>query len=199
MPQTQAFVGVADHGGWAILVTAACDGTLIDRRRVELVEDSLPALPHHHECQLLPVDDAIALVQRVRASAEKHAALALSSLAARIPDIGGIALRARQALPETTAERIKDYRARNVADWVMYRTALACAAQARGWPVYWYDAKTVASSASRALRLDDFDAYFAALRAAVGPPWNADHKIALAAAIAAAAALASESRAQPIS
>ena len=37
----------------------------------------------------------------------------------------GIALRQCPALPPTIAERIKDYRAQNVADWVMYRKALA--------------------------------------------------------------------------
>jgi hypothetical protein len=33
-------------------------------------------------------------------------------------------------LPPTIAERIKDYRAQNVADWVMYRKALSAAAEA---------------------------------------------------------------------
>jgi hypothetical protein len=30
-------IGISDHGGWAVLVTAGADGTLLDRRRVELV------------------------------------------------------------------------------------------------------------------------------------------------------------------
>jgi hypothetical protein len=179
-------VGVSDHGGWAVLVTVARDGTLLDRRRVELVEESLPAIPHHHEAQMLPMDAAVALVERVRASAEKHAALALSDLAIAVPNVLGIALRTRPALPATIAERIADYRARNVADWVMYRDALARAAEARGWPVYWYDAKKVAALAAQALHIQDFDAYFHRMRAEVGPPWNADHKLAMAAAIAAA-------------
>jgi hypothetical protein len=41
-------VGVSDHGGWAILITVRGDGTFVDRRRVELVDDELPKLPHHH-------------------------------------------------------------------------------------------------------------------------------------------------------
>lgn len=176
-------IGVSDHGGWAVLVTVARDATLLDRRRVELVDDALPGLPHHHEGQLLPIDGAVALVERVRASAERHAIAALAAVAAVVPRILGIALRSRPPLPPTVAERIRDYRARNVADWVMYREALACAAEARGWPIHWYDKKRVLSSASQALHVENLDAYFSEVRKAVGPPWNQDHKLAFAAAI----------------
>ena len=182
-------IGVSDHGGWAVLVTATRDGTLLDRRRVELVDETLPSLPHHHEGQLLTMDGAVALVERVRASAERHAILALDAVATAAPHILGIALRTCPQLPATIAERIKDYRARNVADWVMYRKALASAAQARGWPIHWYDAKKVVALASLALHVENFDARFLQVRRAVGPPWNKDHKLAMAAAIVTATAL----------
>ncbi len=189
MTENGGVIGVSDHGGWAVLVTVTRDGTLLDRRRVELVDDSLPALPHHHEGQGLPVDKAVALVERVRASAERHSVLALDAVAVPVRSILGVALRNCQQLPPTIAERIKDYRARNVADWVMYRRALATAAAARGWPVYWYDAKQVVSAASLALRVENFDDRFLQMRSAIGPPWNNDHKLAMAAAIVAANAL----------
>jgi hypothetical protein len=131
-----------------VLVTASRDGTLLDRRRVELVDDSLPAIPHR---------------------------------------IGGVALRSGQPLPPAVAERIKDSRARNVADWVMYREILAAAAVGRGWPVYWYDPKQVLEAASQALGIDDFEVHFLLMRRSVGPPWSSDHKLAMAAAIVAAA------------
>jgi hypothetical protein len=185
MSRDGGIIGVSDHGGWAVLVTAARDGTLLDRRRVELVDGSLPAIPHHHEGQVLPVDEAIALVERVRASAEMHAAEALDAVAKAAPHSAGIALRQRPQLPPTIAERLKDYRARNVADWVMYRNALASAADARGWAVHWYDPKTVFSDAGKALGVQSFDAYFLRMRKSVGPPWNKDHQLALAAAIVA--------------
>ena len=158
--ESGGIVGVSDHGGWAVLVTMTRDGTLLDRRRVELVDETLPGLPHHHEGQMLPTDSAVALVERVRVSAEKHAVLALDAVATAVPHILGIALRNCPPLPPTIAERIKDYRARNVADWVMYRKALARAAAARGWPVHWYDAKKVLGSARQALRVENFDAHF---------------------------------------
>ncbi len=65
----------------------------------------------------------------------------------------------------------------------MYRQALADAALERGWGVHEYDTKTVLDSARQALGIDDLDAYFLTLRKSIGPPWDKDHKLALAAAI----------------
>lgn len=187
MAKGQGIIGVSDHGGWAVLVTVARDGALLDRRRVELVAEGLPKIPHHSEAQRLPLAEAVALVERVRASAEECAALALEEVAAAVPRIGGIALRACPTLPPTIAERLRDYHAQNNADWVMYRQALAAAAEARGWPVHWFDAKKVAAAASAALQVESLNAHFLRVRQAVGPPWNNDHKLAMAAAIAAGA------------
>ena len=179
-----AIIGVSDHGGWAVLVTVTASGALLDRRRIELVDEGLPSIPHHSEAQRLPLDEAVALVERVRLSAERHAKLGLAAVAMTVPArIVGIALRQCPELPPTIAQRITDYRAQNVADWVMYRKALAAAAEERGWAVHWYDAKKVLDSAGAALRTEDFA--FLELRKSIGPPWGKDHKLAMAAAIAA--------------
>jgi hypothetical protein len=188
MARDGGIVGVSDHGGWAILVTVAGDGTFLDRRRVALVDGDLPSLPHHSEGQALPIDEAVALVERVRASAGRHAGLALAAVAAAVAGpIRAIALRRCPPLPPTVAGRIRDYRAQNVADWVMYRQALAAAATARGWAVHWYEAQQVGKAAGEALRTTDPDAHLARLRKTLGPPWGADHRLAMAAAIAATA------------
>ena len=189
MSKNGGIIGGSDHGGWAVLVTAARDGTLLDRRRVELVGEGLPKIPHHSEGQRLPLDQAVELVERVRVSAERHAALALDAVTMAAPGIHGVALRERPQLPPTIAERIKDYRAQNVADWVMYRNALASAAEARGWRVHWYDAKSVLGAARLALRVENLDAHFLQVRRTIGPPWNYDHKLAMAAAIVTASAV----------
>ena len=190
MSKNAGIIGVSDHGGWAVLVTVARDGTLLDRRRVELVDDGLPKLPHHSEGQALPLDQAVELVERVRVSAEKNARLALDAVTSAVPRILGVALRKCPQLPPTIAARIQDYRAQNNADWVMYRQALASAAEARGWPVHWYDANSVWDAARQALRVENLDAHFLQVRRAVGPPWNRDHKLAMAAAIVTAPAAA---------
>jgi hypothetical protein len=194
MCEDHGIIGVSDHGGWAVLVTVAGDATLLDRRRVELVDADLPKIPHHSEGQSLPVDQAVALVERVRISAERHARLRLDEVATTLPGrILAVALRECPTLPPTVAERITDYRAQNVADWVMYRKALAAAAEARGWTVFWYDAKKVFYGAREALGIEDLDAYFLQLRSSIGPPWTKDHKVAMAAAVV--AGRASEARA----
>src|SRR5437764_13272873 len=111
--KTGGIIGVSDHGGWAVLVTAARDGMLLDRRRVELVDEGLPKLPHHSEGQRLPLDEAVELVERVRVSAEKHAVLALDAGTIAVQRILGCALRKRPRLPPTIPGRIKDHRAPN--------------------------------------------------------------------------------------
>src|SRR5260221_5154019 len=78
-------IGVSDHGGWAVLVTVAGDGTLLDRRRIELVDGDLPKIPHHSEGHGLPIDEAVALVERVRTAAERQAELGLEVLAMTLP------------------------------------------------------------------------------------------------------------------
>jgi hypothetical protein len=121
-------------------------------------------------------------------SADRHAKLAFDAVAAAVPSgIAGVALRECPSwLPPTIAERIKDYRAHNFADWVMYRKALASAAEKRGWTVHWYDAKQVFDAAGRALRIDNIDSHFLQVKRSIGPPWSKDHKLAMAAAIVAA-------------
>jgi hypothetical protein len=187
MSNNSAIIGISDHGGWAVMVTVTGDGTLLDRRRVELVDAGLPKIPHHSEGQGLPLHEAVALVERVQVSAERHAKLALDAVATAVAGrVRGVALRECPPwLPPTIAERIKNYRAQNVADWVMYRRALASAAEERGWAVHWFDTKTVLPAASEALPVKDFEAYSRQLRKSIGPPWGTDHRVAMAAAIVA--------------
>jgi len=186
-------VGVAEHGNSAILVTVAPDGRLLDRRRIDLTH-GLPTHPYHHEgswavgryvgspwARKISLPEAIALVERVREAAALGARAGLEALAAAVPQpIGHIALRACPTLPATTEERIADTRAANVADSVMYREALATAAAARGWSVHWYEREPALHDAAieRAVR---------AMGRAAGPPWQAKHKLAAAAALAARA------------
>ena len=58
MSRSGGIIGVADRGGWAVLVTVARDGTLLDRRRMELLDAGLPKLPHH-DGQGLQLDEAL--------------------------------------------------------------------------------------------------------------------------------------------
>ena len=135
----------------------------------------------------LSLADAVALVDLVRASAARGARESLEALAAAVPmPIATIAIRACPDLPPTTEERIADNRAQTFADSVMYRQALAEAALARGWSVRWYHRARVFRDAAATLGRRDVDAFLQALGDAIGPPWQAVHKLAAAAALAAA-------------
>ena len=195
-----AIVGVAEHGNSAVLVTLGPGGGLLDRRRVDLTS-GLPTHPYHHEgswavgrylnspwARPMALSDAIALVERVREAAAQGARESLEALAESVPlRITGIALRVCHPLPPTTEERIADARAATMADSIMYREALANAASARGWSVHWYDCEHVFQDAAASAGSDDIDGYLQALGKAVGPPWQAKHKLAAAAALAASA------------
>jgi hypothetical protein len=196
-----AIVGVAEHANAAVLVTVAPGGAVLDRRRIDLTDRGLPTHPHHHEgswavgrypntpgARALSLAEAVALVERVRASAARGAREGLEALAAAVPvPIAGIAIRACPRLPPTTEERIADNRAQTFADSVMYREALATAAEARGWSVLWYDRELVFRDAAAALGHEDIDAFLYAMGRSVGPPWQARHKLAAAAALAGSA------------
>jgi hypothetical protein len=191
-------VGVAENGNSAELVTVAPDGELLDRRHVDLTERGLPTHPHHHEgswavgrylstpgARVMPLADVVALVERVRASAARGARESLAAVASAVDaPITAVAIRACPELPPTIESRIADNRAQTVADSVMYRQALATAAEARGWSVSWYDRERVFGEAARALGRKDLYAFLQAMGRAAGPPWQARHKLAAAAALA---------------
>ena len=197
-PRTAA-VGVTEHGNSAVLVTVAPDGELLDRRRIDLTDSELPTHPHHHEgswavgryrnspwAREISLAEAIELVERVRESAARGARESLEALAAAVPmPIARIAIRVCPELPPTTAERIADNRAQSVADSVMYREALATAAEARGWSVCWYDRERVFREAATVLGCEGIDPLLSAMGRSIGPPWQARHKLAAAAALAA--------------
>ena len=142
-----AAVGVTEHGNSAVLVTVASDGKLLDRRRVDLT-DGLPTHPHHHEgswavgryrespwSRETSLAQVIELIELVRESATQEARDSLEAVAAAVPvPVSTIAIRVCPSLPPTIEERIADNRAQTVADSVMYREALAAAAEIRGWP-----------------------------------------------------------------
>jgi hypothetical protein len=122
----------------------------------------------------------------VRTCAARGALEGLEVLASAVPvSIVRIAIRVCPPLPPTTEERIADNRAQTFADSVMYREALATAAEARGWSVYWYDRERVFRDAAVAVGREDVNAFLYAMGRSVGPPWQAKHKLAAAAALAA--------------
>jgi hypothetical protein len=175
-------LGIADHLGWAVAVTASGD-EVVDRRRIELVEPGVSPAPIHYESSRLEVAATADLVARVRASVARASAAALDELAGALPaPVVSISLRAWPLdFPDDIAvQRRSPYEAR--ADAIMYRQELAELAHARGWDVHFYDAKAVEVQAAARLAGRAGEVLYGP-RATLGPPWTKDHRVALAAAI----------------
>jgi hypothetical protein len=163
-------LGIAHHFGWAVAVTASTDHRVVDRRRIELVEPGVAAAPIHSDGKALD-DDAVAeLVTAVRASAVRTTAAALDELSADLDDFP----------TDIAVQRRVPWEAR--ADSVMYRQVLAGQARGRGWAVHLFDAGTVEAEAAAVLG-DRAQEVLHGPRAALGPPWARDHRIALAATV----------------
>jgi hypothetical protein len=181
-------LGIADHLGWAVAVTADAGAghRVVDRRRIELVEPGVPNMPIHHESKALDVEATTALIAVVRASVERATATALDQLVAELPaPVASISLRAwPDDFPADIATQVRvPWEAR--ADAVMYRQILAADARSRDWQVHLYDAKKVEPAAAAALGTRA-DAVLQGPRQSLGPPWAKDHRTALAATILAA-------------
>lgn len=185
-------VGIAHHYGWAVAVTASEDHRVIDRRRIELIEPGLPTAPIHHQGGAHelhtsgnpPSDNELTqLVASVRSSVERSAAAALDRIAESVnAPIRSLSLR---AWPEDFPTDIAEVRRppfESQADSVMYRQVLAAEARARGWTAHTFDGAKVEAEATRLLG-DQADEILHGPRRALGPPWNKDHRMALAATV----------------
>jgi hypothetical protein len=176
-------LGIFDHFGWAVAVTASTDHQVVDRRRIELVEPGMTPAPIHYDGDPFDVAGTAALVAMVRASVRRATAAALDELAAAVPEpIVSISLRAWPSVfPDDIAVQLRaPYESR--ADAIMYRQVLAEAARARNWEVRLYNAQDVEGRA-RDLLGDRADDVLRGPRLRLGPPWTRDHRTALAATI----------------
>jgi hypothetical protein len=178
-------VGIAHHLGWAVAVTASAGHDVVDRRRIELIEPGVPAAPVEHEVSYLDDEAAARMVAAARASALRAASASLDQLASSLPGpVDSMSLRAWPLdFPgDIAVQRRPPYQSR--ADSVMYCQVLAECAHERGWQVHLYSARDVEAQAAGILGERAGDV-LGRPRAALGPPWTKDHRIALAATIVA--------------
>jgi hypothetical protein len=176
-------LGIADHLGWAVAVTASSDHEVVDRRRIELIEPDVSPAPIHYKSRRLDVPATTALVAKVRASVVRATSVALDELATVLPEpVVSISLRVWPPdFPDDIAvQRRAPYEAR--ADPIMYRQVLAELAHDRGWNVHLYTARDVLGQAASMLA-ERADEVLYGPRATLGPPWTKDHRTALAATI----------------
>jgi len=187
-------VGVADHNGWANLVSvAAPDGRpiVVDRRRVPLVDKGVPSQPYHHETLALPGAEAEQLLLKVKRSIAARAALAFERLSSDLSSqyrVSAIAIRHAPLplLPATVAEVHASYYTQCRADGMLYHLAICEAARRRRWTVHFHHRGEELTKAADALGVtpDHVEQFVNGLRQTLKPPWTAEYRHAFAAAIA---------------
>jgi hypothetical protein len=186
-------VGVADHSGWAILVSAAVvngEPTVVDRRRVRLIEKGLPNQPYEHETRALRDDEAEQMLRHVKRSIAACTALAFDRLSADLwPRYRVASITIRQPalahLPATVGEVHRSYHALCRADGVLYHQAICAAARQRDWTLLLHRRGEELALAAEALQAstDEVERFIDDLKPTLKAPWTAEHRHAFAAAI----------------
>jgi hypothetical protein len=186
-------VGVADHNGWAILVSAAAvngEPTVVDRRRVGLIETGVPTQPYHHETLALRDAEAEELLRQVERSIAKCTALAFDRLSADLRPryrVSAVTLRHSPLghLPATVGEVHGSYYVLCRADGMLYHSAICTAARQRGWELGFHRRGEEVARAAKALQASahEVERFMNDLRRTLKPPWAAEHRNAFASAI----------------
>lgn len=194
MKRTPCVIGVADHAGWAhIVCVAARDNVpaVVERRRVETIDAGLPTMPYHHESLRMGVDEANALIARVRRSIETRSSSAVREVVGDLaPSYSVFALAIREPpfpeLPDTVAVVRQSYQLQCAADGMMYQLALSRAARHLHLEVHQCCRGKEAERAAALLDVhpDEVASFIRDAGRPSGPPWAEEHRRAYAAAIA---------------
>jgi len=180
MAGTTTAIGCRSHSGWAVIVAVAgsiAAPVVLERRRVELLDGSLPVQPYHAaaESGLTQVETA-KLITQVEELAATLAAAALAEMAVAIRagcfTVASVAVVANhRALPDNLDRILASHPLLHAAEGDLYEQSLTEGATRAG-----LHAELVAPTS-----ISIHPNLHAAGRA-LGPPWQKDHKMAAAAA-----------------
>ena len=184
--------GMKAHSGWAALVVIGKrdgDYVVVDRRRIELVDNEWEKQPYHAAEDLKP-EAARNLVKRGVEAAHRCAVremqLAVKREQARQNSVPACAVLMGTPMPDWTTDQILAVHFRmHQAEGVLFREALASAARKCKLKLVAIPEKTLAEQAERTLRtsLDSLQKTIASLGKSAGPPWTRDQKDASLAAM----------------
>jgi hypothetical protein len=165
-----------------VAVTGPPDVQLVHRARLEVLADDDPKQPWHLAQERgLGADEAAALAARVEAGARAAADRGLADVLGAISDGGHRAVAAAvigEPRDVPAPERVlASHMLLHAAEGELYRSVLVEAADAAGLAVHVVPPPSIAVEPHAAL--------LAAMGKAAGPPWRADHKLAVVAALAA--------------
>ena len=184
--------GLKAHSGWAALVALGkVEGefVVVDRRRVELVEEEWARQPYH-AAEELETDEARKVVKggidAAYRIANREMCAGLERERKRKNEVAACAVLVGNPMPKWSVEQILAVHFRmHQAEGVLFRDALINAAQKCSIKVIEVPEKTLLSYASEALRTPAADLLrtIAAIGKSIGPPWGKDQKDAVLAAM----------------
>ena len=191
-------LGFKAHSGWAALVVLGkSDGefVIVDRCRVELVEEEWARQPYH-AAEELEAPAARKLVKRGIDSAHRIATREMRSVLSRERsrknDVAGCAVLIGNPMPDWSVEQILAVHFRmHQAEGVLFRDALINAAQKCSLNVVELPEKTILNHAEETLRTSvaNVPKKISDLGKLAGPPWGKDQKDAALAAMVALVSL----------
>ena len=186
--------GMKAHSGWAAVVVVGKDHddlVVVDRRRIELVEEEWQKQPYH-AAEDLKRDAARDLVKRgiaaARRNANKQIRSAIKRERQRANEVTACAVLVTAPMPAWTTDEILAVHFRmHKAEGVLFREALVDAAKACGLTVLPIQEKQLPQQAAIALKtpVNRLADTINALGKSVGPPWGKDQKEASLAALVA--------------
>ena len=186
--------GMKAHSGWAVLVVVGKRGgdhVVVDRCRVELVEEEWAKQPYHAAESLKP-GAARDMVERgvegARRMALRELRLAVKREQERRNEVTTCAVLVGNPMPDWTVEEIRSVHFRmHQAEGVLFRDALVDATKTCGLRPVAIPEKALAKHAESALGIpaSSLVKQIAALGKSVGPPWGKDQKDAALAALVA--------------
>jgi len=177
-------VGFRLHTGWAAMVAVSADCKVYLRRRVELIDDSVPRFMYHAAAEM-PVADAERLIDSARelafACAQRAVADAIQHLrAANLRVVAcGVSVGSSK-LPADLSAILRSHALIHAAEGVLFQTSVIAAAEQQGLSVTPVREKGLWAGADPKLR-----ERIEKMRSEFGPPWTLEQKIATAVALAA--------------
>jgi hypothetical protein len=183
--------GLKPHSGWAALVVLggrSDDLQVVDRRRMEIVDETWAKAPYHAAENLKPaaarelVERGVEAAHRV---ARRELRAALDRERERGNEVRACAVLTADPMPGwSVAEILAVHFRMHKAEGCLFREALAGAAEACGTRLVAIVEKALASHAETALGTPakQLATTVAALGKTVGPPWGRDQKDAALAA-----------------
>jgi hypothetical protein len=184
--------GLKAHSGWAALIVLGVDDDnfeVIDRRRIELVEEEWAKQPYH-AAEELEAKEARQVVKRGISAAHLHAKRAIRDSVKRAKKQGhrivGCAVLMGASMPDWTVEQILAVHFRmHKAEGVLFREALAAAARHAKLKVVEVSDKTLDEFAVQSLGISSskLAERVSSLGKSIGAPWGKDQKEATVAAM----------------